>query len=280
MLVLAVVVSACSVTAEPSSVTIAPGADQSVAGAAQSSAAASPPAAQSPAASTTPGGFAPGGFDPNSELSEAAQWDLLIETRHGQGGGVGVVTVLEFANVVNGKCLGLYNDAAIADAFELPNLVAAAQSFSDADCGMQQPTFKGNGPTGASTWAEMIDTRFERATTWGTRAEFEDRALQICDFSEREDVEIDPNLSSSARLELAGIGNNDECQLLLKGAGTPPPGRNAVLDELWERCTDEDADACAQLYFDSPADSEYEAYGLTCGGRRQAINCEDVFDDE
>ena len=44
-------------------------------------------------------------------------------------------------------------------------------------------------------------------------------------------------------------------------------GDDAELDGLAAACFDGDAGACDDLYLRSPVDSDYEAYGATCGGR-------------
>jgi len=59
--------------------------------------------------------------------------------------------------------------------------------------------------------------------------------------------------------------------------GSPPPGTDAVLDALWEDCGAGSAGACDNLYFDSPLDSVYEAYGFTCGGRTPNEDCTDLL---
>lgn len=55
---------------------------------------------------------------------------------------------------------------------------------------------------------------------------------------------------------------------------TPPPapqedsgppmeyGDDRTLDRLWDRCSDGDYDSCDQLFWDSPADSDYESFAL------------------
>ena len=48
---------------------------------------------------------------------------------------------------------------------------------------------------------------------------------------------------------------------------SPPPGTDAELDALWELCAAGDAEGCDDLFWESPIDSIYEAYGLSCGGR-------------
>lgn len=46
-------------------------------------------------------------------------------------------------------------------------------------------------------------------------------------------------------------------------------GDDAELDALAQDCFDGDFGACDQLFFDSPVDSDYEAYGDSCGGRNE-----------
>lgn len=46
-------------------------------------------------------------------------------------------------------------------------------------------------------------------------------------------------------------------------------GDDAQLDALAQDCFDGDFGACDQLFFDSPVDSDYEAYGDSCGGRNE-----------
>ena len=46
-------------------------------------------------------------------------------------------------------------------------------------------------------------------------------------------------------------------------------GDDAQLDALAQDCFDGDFGACDQLFFDSPAESDYEAYGDSCGGRNE-----------
>ena len=61
-------------------------------------------------------------------------------------------------------------------------------------------------------------------------------------------------------------------------AGSPPPGTDAALDELWVACSSGDPDACDNLYFEAPVDSDYEMFGFTCGGLALA-NCDEVLGD-
>jgi len=44
-------------------------------------------------------------------------------------------------------------------------------------------------------------------------------------------------------------------------------GDDAILDLLWDQCTDGNAQACDELYRDAPIGSRYESYGRTCGDR-------------
>ena len=55
------------------------------------------------------------------------------------------------------------------------------------------------------------------------------------------------------------------------GDAVPPDdlGDDPDLDVLAQSCFDGDLVACDQLYLQSPVDSDYEAYGDTCGGRQE-----------
>ncbi|MEO7570952.1 MAG: DUF2510 domain-containing protein [Acidimicrobiales bacterium] len=46
-------------------------------------------------------------------------------------------------------------------------------------------------------------------------------------------------------------------------------GSDPELDELYDQCEDGDFQACDDLFFDSPAGSEYEDFGDTCGERNE-----------
>ncbi|MBK9179162.1 MAG: hypothetical protein IPM45_06225 [Acidimicrobiales bacterium] len=49
------------------------------------------------------------------------------------------------------------------------------------------------------------------------------------------------------------------------GGGAYTYGDDAYLDGLWDACSGGDMEACDQLYYESPVDSEYETFGATCG---------------
>ena len=44
-------------------------------------------------------------------------------------------------------------------------------------------------------------------------------------------------------------------------------GDDPLLDGLYDQCADGLGEACDVLFFESPFDSEYELFGVTCGGR-------------
>lgn len=46
-------------------------------------------------------------------------------------------------------------------------------------------------------------------------------------------------------------------------------GDDPELDALAQDCFDGDFSACDQLFFESPVESDYEAYGDSCGGRNE-----------
>ena len=60
-------------------------------------------------------------------------------------------------------------------------------------------------------------------------------------------------------------------------------GDDADLDALWDACEAEDWEACDDLYWDSPINSEYEEFGDTCGNRQATdtgLNCVSAFAEE
>jgi hypothetical protein len=57
-------------------------------------------------------------------------------------------------------------------------------------------------------------------------------------------------------------------------------GDDPVLDALWRLCDDDDWTSCERLAERAPAGSEYERFGLTCGGRGSAGgDCVERFDE-
>jgi hypothetical protein len=62
----------------------------------------------------------------------------------------------------------------------------------------------------------------------------------------------------------------------------PPAGDDPGLDGYAQRCHDGLLSACDDLYSLSPPMSEYERYGMTCGGRIAVLDvatCEDLDGD-
>ncbi len=66
-------------------------------------------------------------------------------------------------------------------------------------------------------------------------------------------------------------GGGGECAIGDEPGDIYTYGDNAELDQLWDRCNAEDFDACGALYEDSPADTEYEEFGATCGYRTESL---------
>lgn len=101
-----------------------------------------------------------------------------------------------------------------------------------------------------------------------------DGAYQV--FGTWDFVELDPDPDQDEALDKI----LDVCITVVPGPaeGSPPPGTNAELDELWISCAGGSAEACDDLFWQAPVDSDYEAFGLSCGGR--AIDeCSDVLGD-
>lgn len=77
------------------------------------------------------------------------------------------------------------------------------------------------------------------------------------------------------------------CAALLGDDGSPPalddkspdaraPGNDRYLDTLWQRCAERSAPACAALVTHGPPNSDYGAFGTSCGWRAVAP-CEWLF---
>jgi hypothetical protein len=55
-------------------------------------------------------------------------------------------------------------------------------------------------------------------------------------------------------------------------------GSNTYLDLLWDLCDLGDYDSCDELYFEAPSDSEYQAFGDSCGGRNEPAGfCAEIY---
>jgi hypothetical protein len=59
-------------------------------------------------------------------------------------------------------------------------------------------------------------------------------------------------------------------------------GDSPLLDQLWDACDAGTGSACDELFDASPVGSDYEEFGVTCGGRDDVLDCEelDVILDE
>lgn len=90
-------------------------------------------------------------------------------------------------------------------------------------------------------------------------------------------AELDTNAEQDEQLEVL----LDGCITVVPGpaAGSPPPGTDFDLDALWVACDAGSATACDDLYWDAPIDSDYESFGLTCGGRAIA-ECSELLGDD
>lgn len=56
-------------------------------------------------------------------------------------------------------------------------------------------------------------------------------------------------------------------------------GDDPTLDALWDECAATGGTACDDLFFDSPAESEYEHFGDTCGERGVEDSCAAVYEN-
>jgi hypothetical protein len=57
-------------------------------------------------------------------------------------------------------------------------------------------------------------------------------------------------------------------------------GDDRELDELWTACENADGVACDQLFESAPVGSSYEQFGVTCGGRPEILDCQELVPDD
>lgn len=102
-----------------------------------------------------------------------------------------------------------------------------------------------------------------------------DGAYQV--FGTWDFAELDPEADQEEELDLL----LDSCITVVPGpaAGSPPPGADAELDALWVSCDGGSAQACDDLYWQSPGGSDYESFGFSCGGRTIDV-CSTVLGDD
>ena len=106
------------------------------------------------------------------------------------------------------------------------------------------------------------------------------------DFVACDDLYLESPAGSSYESFGDTCGNRNEpsgyCEDLYGGAsetaGYGEFGSDSYLDQLWDECALGDFVSCDDLYLESPAESEYEQFGDTCGGRNDPSGyCEDLY---
>ncbi len=94
-------------------------------------------------------------------------------------------------------------------------------------------------------------------------------ALETVNFDDPNDPEAVQALADFLN-QLLGSDclTDDELVALAPNQSIPSSfGDHAALDELWTRCEDGEFTACDLLLFVSGSPTDYERFGLTCGGR-------------
>jgi hypothetical protein len=60
-------------------------------------------------------------------------------------------------------------------------------------------------------------------------------------------------------------------------AGPKRRGDSVALDALWDACAQGFGQSCDQLFDEAPLGSDYEEFGVTCGGRTREERCASVY---
>ncbi|MEM7276003.1 MAG: hypothetical protein AAF547_23210 [Actinomycetota bacterium] len=129
----------------------------------------------------------------------------------------------------------------------------------------------------AVTWAEEVEQRLAAA------AEPESVVDCVLDVA-RVDLERNP-LSEAATDEL--VRNCRAARAVIDGEGEvdrPPDnlalvdqpstfGDDPTLDGLWTSCEAGSGAACDELFETAPVGTEYEEFGVSCGGRPEVLHC-------
>ncbi|MFH5821634.1 hypothetical protein [Georgenia sp. AZ-5] len=133
--------------------------------------------------------------------------------------------------------------------YAAPGPYAAPQDGGGNPFGAPVPPYGGSGPAGAPAYAapswQQPAGRSRRWVWWVAAGAV--ALVVVCVVA----------AAALVRASESGEG-------LLGGATY---GSDPYLDELWDACADGDAQACDDLYNESPLFSEYEEFGDTCGYR-------------
>lgn len=118
---------------------------------------------------------------------------------------------------------------------------------------------------------EALDTLWDACDS-GDAAACDELALTSSVGSEYEEFGLTCGGTTDAVGSCAsGAGTADE-----SGSTGGSYGDDPALDALWDACEGGSGTACDDLYTESPAGSEYEDFGLTCGNRVEfAMYCSD-----
>ena len=139
-------------------------------------------------------------------------------------------------------------------------LLAAAGALTLSACG----SGVSESDDGAATTLGVPDLTLPEATTSTTEAAAADATTTT-----------EAGADTTATTAGAGAGDDVPEPTSPDGLGDDPE-----LDALAQDCFDGDFSACDQLFFESPADSDYEAYGDSCGGRNEPGGlCVNIYGD-
>ncbi len=80
--------------------------------------------------------------------------------------------------------------------------------------------------------------------------------------------------------EEALSGSSTDAGVLARVDDSASYGDDGELDLLWDDCEAGSGSACDELFRNSPLDSGYEQFGLSCGERPDVARCADLDDPE
>ncbi len=114
----------------------------------------------------------------------------------------------------------------------------------------------------------------------GRRA-FSDEELLAAADGRSIDVETDTQLAElvASCQEAHAVDELIEPELDIQLGDPMKFGDDVVLDQLYMACGNGDGAACDELFDEAPVGSEYEEFGLTCGGRADVLDCAELDRD-
>lgn len=165
--------------------------------------------------------------------------------------------------LMHGLCLFIVVAGALTAA------ACASDSF-DRDAAIQQVVDEGGGAVRADQAACYVDRVRDELGTASLRPDASSTPEQTARLTS---ISVDC-------IGATALGNDEAATVTTSAGGLAGPkrrGDDAALDALWDECAAGFGQACDDLFDRAQLDSDYEAFGVTCGFRTSEARCADVY---